>query len=155
MLGTIIAVLVGVVIGWNTTKPAFVVSLEGKVKSLLAKKAEQMKTFLLIPLLFLSACSFVMPRPHDPVMFGYLVDVKVGMSKISCEDKTVWKPIQDRIETLKVYAELRNDPQVESIAKLQEAVNKAQDTKSYAFCESIIRLNKTRVDVVADAWRGR
>ena len=40
MLSTIIAVLVGVVIGWNTTKPAFVVSLEGKVKSLLAKKAE-------------------------------------------------------------------------------------------------------------------
>lgn len=39
-MGIIISLIVGVVIGWNTTKPAFVVSLEGKVKSLLAKKAE-------------------------------------------------------------------------------------------------------------------
>lgn len=114
-----------------------------------------MKTFLLIPLLFLTACSVILPKPHDPVMFSYLVDVKVGMSKISCDDKIVWKPVQDRIETLKVYSELRNDPQSEAIGKLQEAVNKAYDTKSYAFCESIIRINKTRVDVVADAWRGR
>lgn len=113
-----------------------------------------MKPILFIPLL-LSACSFIMPRPHDPVMFGQLVDVKVGINKISCSDKTSWKPVQDKIETLKVYTELRGDPQAESIVKLQEAVNKAYDTKSVVFCESIIKLNKTRVDVVADAWRGR
>ena len=42
MLGTIILVLVGVLIGWNTTQPAFIASTLGKikekVKSVLVKK---------------------------------------------------------------------------------------------------------------------
>jgi len=32
---------------------------------------------------------------------------------------------------------------------------KAYDSKSQTFCESILKLNRTRVDVAIDAWRGR
>lgn len=42
MLGTIVLVLVGVLIGWNTTQPALIASTLGKikdkVKSLFVKK---------------------------------------------------------------------------------------------------------------------
>jgi hypothetical protein len=40
MLGTIITLIVGIVIGWNLPKPAFVTNLENKIKSALGKKAE-------------------------------------------------------------------------------------------------------------------
>lgn len=116
-----------------------------------------MKKILVISsVIFLSACStFIVPRAHDPVMFGYIVDVKVGVSKINCDDKKVWQPIFDRIETLKTYSASRSDPQADSIAKLEEALNKAKASENKAFCESALRISKTRIDVVIDAWKGR
>lgn len=114
-----------------------------------------MKKLFLLSLVFLSACSIILPVPHDPVMFGQLVDVKVGMNQMSCDSKENWKPTLDKIETLKVYTQLRNDPQADAVVKLQEALNKANDSKNKVFCESIIKVNKTRVDVIADAWKGR
>ncbi len=105
--------------------------------------------------LILSGCAIIFPKPHDPVMFGYLVDVKVGMSKVTCEDKTNWKPLMDKIETVKVYSTLRDDPQAPAFKSLQDAVTKAYDSKSQTFCESILKLNRTRVDVAIDAWKGR
>jgi len=116
-----------------------------------------MKKILVISsVILLSACStFVAPRSHDPVMFGYIVDVKVGLSKISCDDKKVWQPLFDRIETLKTYSASRGDPQADSIAKLEEALNKAKTSENRAFCESAVRISKTRTDVVIDAWKGR
>jgi hypothetical protein len=38
---------------------------------------------------------------------------------------------------------------------MEEALKKAKDSKSNLFCESIVKLNRTRVDVVIDAWKGR
>ena len=116
-----------------------------------------MKKILVVSsVIFLSACStLIVPRSHDPVMFGYIVDVKVGLSKISCDDKKVWQPLFDRIETLKTYSASRGDPQADSIAKLEEALNKAKTSENRAFCESAVRISKTRTDVVIDAWKGR
>jgi len=116
-----------------------------------------MKKILVISsVIFLSACStFIVPRAHDPVMFGHVVDVKVALSKISCDDKNVWQPVFDKVETLKTYTASRNDPQADSIKQLEEALNKGKASTSKAFCESAIRISKTRVDVVIDAWKGR
>ena len=116
-----------------------------------------MKKILVISsVIFLSACStFITPRAHDPVMFGYVVDVKVALSKINCDDKKVWQPIFDRVETLKTYSVSRVDPQADSIAKLEETLGKAKASENKAFCESALRISKTRTDVVIDAWKGR
>lgn len=114
-----------------------------------------MKKLLLVLAVTLSGCAVIFPKPHDPVMFGQAVDVKVGLSKISCSDKSNWQPVLDKVETIKVYTTERADPQADAFVKMQEALNKAKDSKSVVFCESIIKLNKTRVDVVFDAWRGR
>jgi hypothetical protein len=114
------------------------------------------KLLLASSLVMLSACSTIIPpKAHDPVMFGYIVDVKVGLSKISCDDKKVWQPIFDRVETLKTYSVSREDPQADSITKLEDALNKAKTSDNRAFCESALRISKTRTDVVIDAWKGR
>jgi len=112
-----------------------------------------MKKLILIAVLFASGCS-LLPRDHDPVMFGNLVDVKISVDKLSCDDKN-WNAALDKVHTLKVYSELRNDPQATSISQLEEALGKARDSSNKLFCESVLKINKTRIDVVADAWKGR
>ena len=116
-----------------------------------------MKKFIVVLALVLAGCAVIFPKPHDPVMFGQAVDVKVGLTKISCDEKSKqdWQPLLDRVETLKTYSQLRGDPQADAFAKMQEALNKAKESKSITFCESIIKLNKTRADVAIDAWKGR
>lgn len=113
-----------------------------------------MKKLLLISLLVLSGCSFILPRPHDPALFDSLVSTKIAVNKLSCDDKN-WTDAESKIQHLKVYSELRNDPQAKSIAQLEEAIGKAKASNSKTFCESILKINKTRIDVVVDAWRGR
>ena len=114
-----------------------------------------MKKLILVLAVALSGCALIFPKPHDPVMFGKAIDVKVGLSKISCEDKSNWQPVLDKIETLKVYSFERGDPQSDAFGKMEEALKKAKESKSTLFCESIVKLNKTRVDVTIDAWKGR
>lgn len=114
-----------------------------------------MKKLLLILAVTLSGCAIIFPVPHDPVMFGQAIDVKVGLSKMTCADKSNWQPVIDKVETLKVYTAEREDPQADAFVKMQEALIKAKDSKSIAFCESIVKLNRTRLDVTLDAWKGR
>lgn len=117
-----------------------------------------MKTILLsLTFVLLTGCSTISnfwPKPHDSEMFGMLVDVKIGVDSLNCENKE-WTDVQNKTNRLKVYTQLRKDPQADSIAKLSEALEKAKTTTNKTFCESIIKLNKTRIDVVVDAWRGR
>ena len=108
-----------------------------------------------LSLVVLSSCALIFPKPHDPVMFGQAVDVKVGLSKINCDDKSNWQPVLDKVETLKVYSSVRGDPQSDAFGKMEEALKKAKESKSALFCESIVKLNKTRVDVTIDAWKDR
>lgn len=114
-----------------------------------------MKKLLLVLAVALSGCAVIFPEPHDPVMFGQAIDIKVALSKISCEDKSNWQPVLDKVETLKVYSKERGDPQSDGFVKMEEALKKAKDSKSNLFCESIVKLNRTRVDVAIDAWKGR
>jgi hypothetical protein len=107
-----------------------------------------------IALTFLAGCSFIMPIPHDAVMFGDLVDVKLSVEKLSCSDKD-WKTTMTKVERLKVYASLRKDPQAEAVANLEDALKKANTSSNEKFCEGVLKLQKTRVEVIANAWRGR
>lgn len=113
------------------------------------------KLLISFSVLFLTACSFILPRPHDPEMFGRLVDVKIAVNKLECGNPANWQNTEDYIERLKVYADARQDPQADAIGKLQESIKKAGESKNKVFCESLLRANKVRIDVVIDAWKGR
>jgi uncharacterized protein YceK len=116
-----------------------------------------MKKLLLLVVFALSGCSTVAslwPKPHDPVMFDQIVAVDVALNKTNCSNKD-WGNLLDRVHHLKVYTELRKDPQSQSIAQLEEALLKAYNSKNEKFCDNILTINKTRVQVVEEAWRGR
>ena len=117
------------------------------------------KILLLLAVLSLQGCSIAMisaiwPKPHDPVMFDNVVSVKIAVDKLNCEDKN-WTDAEGKIHHLKVYAELRKDPQATSIGQLEEALGKAKASNNKLFCEGVVKINKTRIDTVVDAWRGR
>lgn len=113
-----------------------------------------MKTLLLAVVLVLSGCAVIFPKPHDPVMFDHIVAIQVKVNKVNCSNKD-WGDLLDRVHHLKVYTELRGDPQSKAIGQLEEALTKAHGSKNEKFCESILSLNKTRIAVVEDAWKGR
>ena len=119
--------------------------------------AVNMKVLSLLTVAVLSGCAFIMPISHDPVMFNNLVEVKIAVDKLSCEtkDPIAWDSASAKIHNLAVYSDLRGDPQANSIKQLQEAIGKARDSKSLALCSGVLKINMTRIDVVADAWKGR
>jgi hypothetical protein len=115
-----------------------------------------MKTILTVVIFtLLTGCSFIMPKPHDSEMFGRLVDVKIAVDKLECGNPLMFQNADEHIERLRIYAELRKDPQADSIHKLQDAIKKAGESKNKVFCESVVKTSKTRIDVVVDAWKGR
>lgn len=102
----------------------------------------------------LSGCAVIFPIPHDGAAFNNLVEVKIAVDKLNCKDKN-WSDAFSKIEKLKVYTTLRNDPQASAVDSLEIALKKAQESKNEKFCESVVKINKARVDVITDAWRGR
>ena len=78
----------------------------------------------------------------------------MGYVLVNCSNKD-WGDLLDRVHHLKVYSELRDEPQAQAIAQLQESLLKAYNSKNEKFCDSILKLNKTRIEVVQDAWKGR
>ena len=113
-----------------------------------------MKRLLLVAVLVLSGCAVIFPKPHDPVMFDQIVGIQIRVGKVNCSNKD-WGDLFDRVHHLKVYTELREDPQAKAIGQLEEALLKAYNSKNEKFCESVLTLNKTRIAVVEDAWKGR
>lgn len=120
-----------------------------------------MKKLILLSAILLTGCSTIAelwPKAHDPVMFDRIISVQIKMDRVDCAEKDVkwnWTQLLDELNHLKVYTEVRKDPQATNIAQLEEATNKAFNSKNEVFCKSIISLNKTRIKVVEDAWRGR
>ena len=115
------------------------------------------KLIVVLSIVYLTGCSTIAsiwPKPHDPVMFDQAVSIKVKMDQINCSNRD-WGDLIDRVHHLKVYTELRNDPQSKAIGQLEEALTKAKGSSNEKFCDSILKLNKTRIEVVQDAWKGR
>ncbi len=113
-----------------------------------------MKKLILVLALAVSGCVFIFPKPHDPVMFDQIVAIDVRVNKANCTTKE-WGDLLDRVHHLKVYTELRGDPQAPAIGQLEEALLKAYNSKNEKFCDSILKLNKTRIQVIEEAWKGR
>lgn len=113
-----------------------------------------MRTLLAMIVVMLSGCAIIFPKPHDPVMFDQIVAIQIKVNQVNCSNKD-WGDLMDRVHHLKVYTALRDDPQAPAIAQLQDALLKAQNSKNEKFCDSILKLNKTRIEVVEDAWKGR
>jgi hypothetical protein len=114
-----------------------------------------MKKLLLVLVVLLSGCAIIFPKPHDPVMFDNLIYIQTDLNKASCAEPKNWDNLLDRVNHLKVYTHFRSEPQSKAIASLQESLLKAHSSKSVTFCESLLKLNKTRVEVTLDAWKGR
>jgi len=113
-----------------------------------------MKIIIVSLSFILAGCSFVLPRKHDPVMFMDVVEVKIAVDKLDCKNKD-WTSTFTKIERLKVYTSLRNDPQAKAVEDLESALKKAHASSNEKFCESVVKINRARVDVITDAWRGR
>jgi hypothetical protein len=113
-----------------------------------------MKTIIVVLSLALAGCSFVLPRKHDPSMFDNLVEVKLAVDKLDCKNKE-WNDTFYKVEKLKVYTSLRKDPQAKAVEELEVALKKAHASSNEKFCESVVKINRTRVEVITDAWRGR
>ena len=114
-----------------------------------------MKKLILILAVALSGCSIILPKPHDPVMFDNLIYIQVDLNKATCAEPKNWNNLLDRVNHLKIYTHFRDEPQAKAIASLEESLIKAHSSKSVTFCESLLKLNKTRVEVTLDAWKGR
>jgi len=116
------------------------------------------KIISLIALFTLSACSTItsiMPLKHDPVMFDQLVDIKIAIDHLDCGNKATWPDLSSKLEHIKVYSTLRNDPQAPSFDKLKEEITKAKDSKSLLFCQSALTIAQSRVEVISESWRQR
>lgn len=112
------------------------------------------RLILALSVVVLSGCAVIFPISHDGAAFNNLVEVKIAVDKLNCADKN-WSDAFSKVEKLKVYTVLRNDPQAPSVDALEIALKKAHESKNEKFCESVVKINKTRIDVIADAWRGR
>jgi len=114
-----------------------------------------MKRLILVAAL-LSGCSFIMPVPYDPAGGAALTDIAVQLDKVSCidKDKTEWQKLVDNVRWLDVHAGWKEDPQTKTVNELYIAVQKARDG-STAYCDATIKLQKTRVQVLQKAWKGR
>jgi len=81
------------------------------------------KLLVLLSITLLAGCSTVSnlqkywPRPHDPIMFGYLVSADIEINKVDCE-KSNWSNVIAYTEHLTKYTEWRNDPQKDNIKGL-------------------------------------
>ena len=111
-----------------------------------------MKAILLA--LLLTGCSFVWPVKHDPAGAQALIQVKQTLNTVECGEPDNWKDLLKQSKFLAMYATFREDPQAKNAEQLDEALNKAYNG-SKPYCEATLKLNKTRIEVIEKAWRGR
>lgn len=107
--------------------------------------------------LIVSGCSFILPIDHDGQLFGSLVSTKISVEALSCDSKeqSKWDVAVGNAHYLATYTKLRDDPQAKNAAGLEEGLKKAGQSNNVKFCESALRLSKSRIEVISNAWSGR
>ena len=103
--------------------------------------------------LSLTGCS-LLPRAHDPVMFGQLVTVDITIQKVNC-DRPDWTTAGIQTQHLAQYTEWRRDPQAENLAGLHRHVERMSSGGSKTFCELGKRTAAGRIAAAKTAWEGR
>lgn len=104
--------------------------------------------------LFLTGCSVIWPIAHDPAGAKALIDVKQTLNMVECDQPDNWSELLHQSRFLMMYTKFREDPQAKNIEQLDEALNKAYKG-SKPYCEATLKLNRTRLEVIEKAWRGR
>lgn len=104
--------------------------------------------------LLLSGCSLIMPIAHDPAEAQALIQVKQSLNMVECDQPEGWKELLHQTKFLAMYTKFREDPQAKNAEQLDEALNKAAKG-SKPYCEATLKLNRTRIEVIEKAWRGR
>jgi hypothetical protein len=115
------------------------------------------KLILIASLVVLSGCSTIKeywPRPHDPEMFGMLVDTDIAVERIDCE-KADWTQAVDLSTKLARYTDWRGDPQVTNLKGLQAHTERMSKGGSKMFCELGKKTAKQRIEAAKSAWEGR
>ena len=111
-----------------------------------------MKYTLLV--LLLTGCSVIWPIKHDPAEAQALIQVKQTLNMVECDREDNWKDLLKQTKFLAMYTKFREDPQAKNAEQLDEALNKAANG-SKPYCEATLKLNRTRIEVIEKAWRGR
>lgn len=107
-----------------------------------------------LPILLLAGCSVIWPVKHDPAEAQALIQVKQSLNEVECDQPDGWKELLHQTKFLAMYTKFREDPQAKNAEQLDEALNKAANG-SKAYCEATLKLNRTRIEVIEKAWRGR
>jgi hypothetical protein len=103
--------------------------------------------------LTLTGCS-LLPRVHDPVMFGQLVVLSLQVESVDC-DRPNWQPAVQQSQALARYTDWRGDPQADNLAGLHKHVERMNQGGSKAFCEIGKRTAAGRISAARTAWEGR
>jgi hypothetical protein len=115
------------------------------------------KLLIVCGIVLLSGCSTVQkywPRPHDPVMFNYLVTADNELRKVDCVSPN-WSKVMAQTELVALYATWRKDPQQENIVGLHNHVIKMSQGGSKVFCEIGKKTAEQRILAAKSAWEGR
>jgi hypothetical protein len=113
-----------------------------------------MKQLILVGVLSILAGCSLLPRAHDPVMFGQLVTVDITIKKVNC-DRPDWTTAAIQTQHLAQYTEWRRDPQAENLAGLQRHVERMSAGGSKTFCELGKKTAAGRIAAAKTAWEGR
>lgn len=104
-------------------------------------------------LMLVTGCS-LLPRAHDPVLFGQLVTVDITIKKVDC-DRPDWKTALIQTQHLAQYATWRRDPQATNLDGLYHHVERMNAGGSKTFCELGKKTAAGRISAARTAWEGR
>jgi hypothetical protein len=106
-----------------------------------------------VALILVTGCS-LLPRAHDPVMFGQLVTVDITIRKVDC-DRPDWKTAVAQTQHLAQYAAWRSDPQAANLDGLHKHAERMNQGGSKTFCELGKKTAAGRIQAAKTAWEGR
>ena len=106
-----------------------------------------------VALILVTGCS-LLPRAHDPVMFGQLVTVDITIRKVDC-DRPDWKTAVIQTQHLAQYATWRADPQAANLDGLHKHTERMNQGGSKTFCELGKKTAAGRIQAAKTAWEGR
>lgn len=115
------------------------------------------RMLLVVAVVALTGCSTVKeywPRPHDPEMFGALVDMDIAVERVNCGAPD-WTLAIDTATKLARFSEWRNDPQATNLKGLQSHTEHMSRGGSQMFCELGKNTAAQRIKAAKAAWEGR
>lgn len=110
---------------------------------------------VLIVALILSGCSALslLPKKHDPVEAMYLVETKVAVDALSCDNDDGWDSAMTKANLLATYAAYRKEVQVENAKSIGD--NLVQAKNNPITCSAFLKVSQSRLDILYEVWGNR